>query len=91
MFLQFQLTLSPARAVKYDVAPASSQSLAYGDYYRDVATGNYNMFWDSINSFQVWLKDEERTKLIELRRKEKRLNMGQSDGGWIEMSYFVCA
>lgn len=92
MLFKFRLDLSPARAVSTpDVTPYSSHSLSYGDYHRDVATGNYNMCWESLHSFQTWLKDEEGTKLIELRRKERRLNKGQSDAGWTEMSYFVCA
>lgn len=94
MFLKFRLdptsnTSVPHTAYNSDVP--SSQSLSYGDYQRDVATGKYNKCWDSLLSFQTWLKDEECTKLIEFRRKERRLNTGQSSGGWTEMSYFVCA
>src|ERR1700720_4304878 len=54
---------------------ASSQPvLHHDDYSRDFAKGKYNLAWNSMDEMNAWLQEEEETKIIELRLKEKRVN-----------------
>jgi len=60
-----------------------------GSYAMDLALGKYTLSWDSLSSMDIWLAQEQQSKFIELRLKERERNK-RSDK-WTEKLIYVCA
>src|ERR1700720_3053464 len=48
------------------------------------------MAWDSLEDRNIWLREEERSKVIKLRIRQQGTNTVEN-GGWMEKHHYVCA
>ena len=42
----------------------SADDLVNKEYDKDVASGKYNIFWDSISTMQTWLSKEQESRSL---------------------------
>lgn len=88
--LNFHLTPSAAFSFSEFQATSHASQLHYGSYTSDLARGKYNLSWDSLDDMVLWLKNEQKSKFIELLLKETPVNPKGSKK-WTKKHVYVCA
>src|SRR4051812_45829577 len=69
--------------------PSAPPRYTRGSFDQDWKSGRYSLCWESWAEFDAWRSLQERTKVIELRRKECR--QPKCSNAWTEKHLFVCA
>ena len=72
---------------------SNAEALHYGDYTSDVASGRYNISWNSWAEMQAWLRKEQEENVFELSVKWDRPpnQSNPMERGWTKKIYFNCA
>ena len=61
-----------------------------GDCSQNSTKGTYNMAWDLLENMNIWLWEEQRSKVIELWTHQQKTNT-MENRGWMEKHIYVCA
>ena len=98
--LDFGIALSPL-ALNYNAFSMAGSSCSesqatsledpgpyHGSYATDLALGKYTLSWDTLSSMELWLEQEQQSKFIELRLKERERNKKSEE--WTEKFICVC-
>lgn len=81
---------SPSPLPTGSSSDTSSPLLQTGDYDTD-AVKWCTLSWNSAQDMQMWLKHEQESSFVELRLKERKVNVLAEPRGWKEKYYYVCA
>lgn len=54
----------PAYSYSVQWLSMSADDLVNKEYDKDVASGKYNIFWDSISAMQTWLSKEQESRSL---------------------------